>query len=54
VNGDYGVAIAYSSVLIVLMVAVIWGIQRLVGERRLGRRLPGVPAAGVASMGTAA
>ena len=28
VNGDYGVAIAYSSVLIVLMLAVIWLIQR--------------------------
>lgn len=38
VNGDYGVAIAYSSVLIVLMLAAIWLIQRLVGERRLGRR----------------
>ncbi|MDH5287918.1 MAG: iron ABC transporter permease, partial [Betaproteobacteria bacterium] len=38
INGDYGVAIAYSSVLIVLMVAVILAIQRLVGERRLGRR----------------
>ncbi len=32
-NGDYGVAIAYCSVLIVLMLAVIWIIQRLVGER---------------------
>ncbi|MEO8508741.1 MAG: iron ABC transporter permease, partial [Betaproteobacteria bacterium] len=31
VNGDYGVAIAYSSVLIVLMLVVIWLIQRLVG-----------------------
>ena len=41
VNGDYGVAIAYSSVLIVLMLAVIWVIQRLVGERRLGRRAAG-------------
>ncbi len=38
VNGDYGVAIAYSSVLIVLMLAVIWVIQRVVGERRLGPR----------------
>jgi iron(III) transport system permease protein len=38
INGDYGVAIAYSSVLIVLMVAVVLAIQRLVGERRLGRR----------------
>ena len=53
-NGDYGVAIAYSSVLIVLMLAVIWLIQRLVGERRLGRRAvtatPGVAQLG----GTAA
>jgi iron(III) transport system permease protein len=38
VNGDYGVAIAYSSALIVLMLVVIWLIQMLVGERRLGRR----------------
>jgi len=38
VNGDYGVAIAYCSVLIVLMLAAIWLIQILVGERRLGRR----------------
>jgi len=38
INGDYGVAIAYSSVLIVLMVVVILAIQWLVGERRLGRR----------------
>jgi iron(III) transport system permease protein len=38
VNGDYGVAIAYSSVLIVLMLAVIGAIQWAVGERRLGRR----------------
>jgi iron(III) transport system permease protein len=38
VNGDYGVAIAYSSVLIVLMLVAIFVIQLLVGERRLGRR----------------
>ena len=37
-NGDYGVAIAYCSVLIVLMLAVMWIIQRLVGVRTLGRR----------------
>jgi iron(III) transport system permease protein len=43
VNGDYGVAIAYCSVLIVLMLAAIWLIQRLVGERKLGRRSIGVP-----------
>ena len=38
VNGDYGVAIAYSAVLIVLMVAVIVAIQRLVGVRAVGAR----------------
>ncbi len=43
VNGDYGVAIAYCSVLIVLMLGAIWLIQLLVGERRLGRRA-GAPA----------
>ena len=46
VNGDYGVAIAYSSVLIVLMLAVIWLIQRLVGERRTGRRAAAAQALG--------
>ena len=46
VNGDYGIAIAYSSVLIVLMVVAIGLIHALVGERRLGRRaLPAAPAA---------
>ena len=43
VNGDYGVAIAYCSVLIVLMLAAIWLIQVLVGERRLGRRGAAAP-----------
>lgn len=37
-NGQYGVAIAYSSVLIVVMITVIGGFQLLVGERRLRRR----------------
>src|SRR5205823_14754544 len=37
-NGDYGIAIAYSTVLIALMLVVIGLIQWLVGERRLGRR----------------
>ena len=37
-NGDYGVALAYCTVLIVLMSAVIALIQWAVGERRLGRR----------------
>ena len=57
VNGDYGVAIAYSSVLVVLMLVAIWIIQMLVGERRLGRRGSGVaaaPAPGVAQLGATA
>lgn len=54
VNGDYGVAIAYSSVLIVLMIAVIALIQKLVGERRLGRRAAGAVRGGVAQIGSAA
>ena len=36
--GEFGLAIAYSSVLIVIMLAAIALIQLLVGERRLGRR----------------
>ena len=53
VNGDYGVAIAYSSVLIVMMLLAIVVIQKLVGQRRLGRRMAtgGAPAAGVAELG---
>ena len=54
VNGDYGVAIAYSAVLIVLMLIAIWIIQKLVGERRLGRRAiaaPGATTAGVGELG---
>ncbi|MBS0453607.1 MAG: iron ABC transporter permease [Proteobacteria bacterium] len=37
-NGDYGVALAYCTVLIVLMSVAIALIQLLVGERKLGRR----------------
>ena len=37
-NGDYGLAIAYSSALIVVMVAAVLLIQLVVGQRRLGRR----------------
>lgn len=37
-NGEYGVAIAYSSVLILVMISVIGGFQLLVGERQIGRR----------------
>ncbi len=36
-NGEYGVAIAYSSVLIFVMITVIVGFQLLVGERKLRR-----------------
>lgn len=36
-NGEYGVAIAYSSMLIVVMITVIGGFQLLVGERKLRR-----------------
>ena len=36
--GEFGLAIAYSSVLIVIMLLAILLIQLLVGERRLGRR----------------
>ena len=39
--GEYGVAIVYSAVLIVLMMLVLLAIQRLVGERKLGRRVEG-------------
>jgi iron(III) transport system permease protein len=37
-NGDYGVALAYCTVLIVLMSLATAFIQFLVGERKLGRR----------------
>ncbi|MBW9064736.1 iron ABC transporter permease [Rhizobium herbae] len=36
-NGEYGVAIAYSSMLILVMITVIAGFQLIVGERRLRR-----------------
>ncbi|MCY7318825.1 MAG: iron ABC transporter permease [Ramlibacter sp.] len=52
-NGDYGVALAYCTVLILLMSVATAMIQFLVGERRLGRRkavaepslnaVPGIP-----------
>ena len=37
-NNEYGVAIAYSTVLIVVMLAAIGLFQWIVGSRRLGRR----------------
>ena len=39
-NGDYGVALAYCTVLIVFMSAITWLLQKAVGERQLGRRAP--------------
>jgi iron(III) transport system permease protein len=37
-NGDYGVALAYCTALIVLMSIVTFAIRRLVGEARISRR----------------
>ncbi|POH27422.1 hypothetical protein ATY31_20150 [Sinorhizobium americanum] len=52
-NGEYGVAIAYSSMLIVVMIIVITGFQFLVGERRLRRenRVAGLSQASPISVG---
>lgn len=36
--GEFGIAIAYSAILIILMLIIILLIQMTVGERRLGRR----------------
>ncbi len=38
-NNDYGLAIAYSTVLIFVMLAAVVSFQLLVGERNLGRRV---------------
>ena len=47
--GEFGLAIAYSSVLIAIMLVAIVLIQLLVGERKLGRRGPAAaPVAAVA------
>nr|WP_256515460.1 iron ABC transporter permease [Alsobacter ponti] len=45
--GEFGLAIAYSSALIVVMLVVILGIEAAVGQRRLGRR-EATPVAAVA------
>jgi iron(III) transport system permease protein len=39
--GEYGIAIVYSAVMIVVMMLILVGIQLLVGERKLGRRRAG-------------
>ncbi len=43
INGDYGLAIAYSVALIVLMMVVVGLIQLAIGERKLGRRGSAAP-----------
>ncbi len=52
--GEFGLAIAYSSVLIMVMLAAILLIQLLVGERKIGRRAaaPGAVAPGVVAVGS--
>jgi iron(III) transport system permease protein len=47
-NGDYGIALAYCTVLMILMSLAIALIQFVVGERKLGRRKTGTSAAAVA------
>ena len=48
-NGDYGVALVYCTVLILLMSVATALIQLLVGERKLGRRSAVAPAAPLAA-----
>ncbi|HEY8381955.1 MAG TPA: iron ABC transporter permease [Microvirga sp.] len=45
--GEFGLAIAYSTVLIVIMLLAILAIQAVVGERRLGRRTAAAVPVGV-------
>jgi iron(III) transport system permease protein len=47
--GEFGLAIAYSTVLILVMLLAILAIQVAVGERRLGRRATGPLAVGAAA-----
>lgn len=47
--GEYALAIAYSTILIFVMLLSILLIQFLVGERKLGRRAPGVGFAGASA-----
>ncbi|OKP75781.1 iron ABC transporter permease, partial [Ensifer adhaerens] len=51
-NGEFGVAIAYSSALILVMITVITGLQLLVGERKLRRENRVLGAAPVRSSNT--
>jgi iron(III) transport system permease protein len=47
--GEYGIAIVYAAVMIVLMMIILVGIQLLVGERSLGRRRAGAEALPIAA-----
>ncbi|MDN5927834.1 MAG: iron ABC transporter permease [Hyphomicrobiales bacterium] len=47
--GEYGIAIVYAAVMIVLMMVILVGIQLLVGERSLGRRRAGAEAMPIAA-----
>ena len=47
INGDYGLAIAYCTVLVVVMMAAVGLIQLTVGERKLGRRGDGAPTSNI-------
>ncbi len=47
-NGDYGLAISYSSILILVMLAAISLVQLTVGQRRVFRGAEGSPAPGAA------
>jgi iron(III) transport system permease protein len=44
--GEYPLAIVYSSVLMAFMLAVLLGMQKLIGEAKLGRRTVAVIATG--------
>jgi len=44
--GEYPIAIAYSTVLMFFMLAVLLGVQKVIGERRLARREPDLLVAG--------
>jgi iron(III) transport system permease protein len=45
--GEMALAIAYSTVLIAIMLAVVLGIERLVGRAQIGRRAVASSASGV-------
>lgn len=44
-NGDYGLVLAYCTVLILMMLAAIGALQWLIGERRPRRRAAAAPVA---------